>query len=169
MSKFATLKQELARYAFPAGISTSVLLEVSPSLRRVLQKIMRQGSMTFVELSEELDLEGDEATEIAELFIECGFLKSSEKAPTGEVVYRICHTRSHRPDAPIAIWREMLDDMRDDINPLKDMSSPKQSHKQSPQDSLSEDKSPSQQQNTQQQNTQRTATPKDHNDVDGSF
>jgi hypothetical protein len=116
MSKFATLKQELARYAFPAGISTSVLLEVSPPLRRVLQKIMRQGSMTFVELSEELDLEGDEATEIAELFIKCGFLKSSEKAPTGEVVFRICHTRSHRPDAPIAIWREMLDDMRDDIN-----------------------------------------------------
>lgn len=116
MSKFATLKQELARYAFPAGISTSVLLEVSPPLRRVLQKIMRQGSMTFVELSEELDLEGDEATEIAELFIKCGFLKSSEKAPTGEVVFRICHTRSHRPDAPIAIWREMLDDMRDDID-----------------------------------------------------
>jgi hypothetical protein len=72
--------------------------------------------MSFVELSEELELEGDEATEIAELFIKCGFLKSSEKAPTGEVVFRICHTRSHRPDAPIAIWREMLDDMRDDID-----------------------------------------------------
>ena len=120
MSKFATLKQELARYAVPAGISTSVLLEVSPPLRRVLQKIMRQGSMTFVELSEELDLGGDEATEIAELFVKCGFLKGSDKAPTGEMVYRICHTRSHRPDAPIAIWREMLDDMRDDNGSLED-------------------------------------------------
>lgn len=116
MSKFETLKQELARYAFPAGISTSVLLEVSPPLRRVLQKIMRQGSMTFVELSDELNLEGNEATEIAELFVKCGFLKSSEKAPSGDVVFRICHTRSHRPDAPIAIWREMLDDMRDDVD-----------------------------------------------------
>ena len=122
MSKFATLKQELARYAFPAGISTSVLLEVSPPLRRVLQKIMRQGSMTFAELSEELDLEGDEATEIAELFVKCGFLKSSEQSSVGDVVYRICHTRSHRPDAPIAIWREMLDDMRDDTKPQDDVS-----------------------------------------------
>lgn len=153
MSKFATLKQELSRYAFPAGISTSVLLEVSSPLRRVLQKIMRQGSMSFAELSEELDLEGDEATEIAELFVECGFLKSSEKAPTGAVVYRICHTRSHRPDAPIAVWREMLDDMRDDIDPLEDTSAQERVAK-----------SPT----SQQQKSQPT-TPNDHNDSDGSF
>ncbi|MEM6429846.1 MAG: hypothetical protein AAF708_11440 [Deinococcota bacterium] len=117
MSTFETLKQELTSYAFPAGISTSVLLEVSPPLRRVLQKIMRQGSMTFKMLSEELDLTGHEAAEIADLFVKCGFLKSTETTTDGDVVYRICHTRSHRPDAPIAIWRQMLDDMRDDLDP----------------------------------------------------
>lgn len=115
MSTFEALKQELTSYAFPAGISTSVLLEVSPPLRRVLQKIMRQGSMTFKSLSEELNLSGNEADEIADLFVNCGFLKSTETTTEGDVVYRICHTRSHRPDAPIAIWRQMLDDMRDDL------------------------------------------------------
>lgn len=153
MSKFETLKQELARYAFPAGISTSVLLEVSPPLRRVLQKIMRQGSMTFVELSDELDLEGNEATEIAELFVKCGFLKSSEKAPSGDVVYRICHTRSHRPDAPIAIWREMLDDMRDDVDTSKVNASKDVTNAQA---------------NTSQTKTQAAPQSAKRNDSDGS-
>jgi hypothetical protein len=116
MSTFETFKQELTSYTFPAGISTSVLLEVSAPLRRVLQKIMRQGSMTFAMLSEELNLSGNEAAEIADLFVKCGFLKSTETTESGDVVYRICHTRSHRPDAPIAIWRQMLDDMRDDLD-----------------------------------------------------
>ncbi len=114
MSTFEHLKQELKTWANPEGVSTSVILELSNPLRSTLRKVIRQGCMTFTELAGELGLSMDETDEIADLLVECGFLKTVEENADGETVYTLRHSKTTRPEAPVAIWEMILDDFTDD-------------------------------------------------------
>ncbi len=108
MSAFEEIKQELLAWSNPTGMSPSVLLQLSEPLRSTLQLIMRRGSVTFAELSEELGLDMPETEAVADLLVDCGFLKTSEEGSQGETVYRIRHSRTHRPESAVAAWNVLL-------------------------------------------------------------
>jgi hypothetical protein len=110
VTTFERIRQELLEWSDPSGLSTSVLLQLNEPLRSTLKRIMREGSRTFSELSTDLGLDMDETETIADLLVECGFLKTSEEDATGECIYRIRHTKSHRPEAPVALWDLILGD-----------------------------------------------------------
>jgi predicted transcriptional regulator len=114
MTTFEQLKQELQTWANPEGVSASVILQLSNPLRGTLSKIIRQGCMTFTELAGELKLSEAETDEIAELLVECGFLKTVEENADGEAVYMLRHPKTTRPEAPIAVWKMILDDFIDE-------------------------------------------------------
>lgn len=66
--------------------------------------------MTFAELSEALELPLEEAAEIAEMLVDRGFLKTSERSPDGVTIYRLHHARTHWTEAPVAIWKKVMDE-----------------------------------------------------------
>lgn len=109
MTPFARMRQELREWSDPGGMSPSVLLQLSEPLRGALRQIMRQGSVTFVELSVLLDLTMADTEEIADLLVACGFLKTTETGEDGGLVYRIQHTKNHRPGAPLGVWNTLLE------------------------------------------------------------
>jgi len=51
MTPFERMHAELREWSDPSGMSPSVLLQLSEPLRSTLRQIMRQGSVTFAELS----------------------------------------------------------------------------------------------------------------------
>jgi hypothetical protein len=112
VTTFERVRQELLEWADPTGMSPSVLLQLNEPLRSTLKHIMRAGSVTFEQLSADLGLTMAETEEIADLLVACGFLKTTEEGASGDVVYCIRHTRSHRPEAPIGVWNLLLDPER---------------------------------------------------------
>ncbi len=116
MTPFERMRQELRDWSDPSGMSPSVLLQLSEPLRGALRHIMRHGSVTFAELAALLGLSMAETESIADLLVTCGFLKTSETAEDGALVYRIRHTKHHRPGAPVGVWNTLLgaDDPKDE-------------------------------------------------------
>lgn len=110
MTPFERMRQELTDWSRPGPLAPSVLLQLNEPLRGTLKQVMRQGSITFGELSERLALTTSETETIADLLVTCGFLKTTEEDAAGVVTYRLQHTRTHRPRSPIAIWNALLDD-----------------------------------------------------------
>lgn len=107
---FEDLKEVLLAWTSQDGMSTSTLLHLPRPMRPLLQKIMRQGSATFDEIGKDLQLSSRETEEIALLLVECGFLKTAEANEDGQMIYRIRHSKTRRPEAPVAVWELLLDD-----------------------------------------------------------
>ena len=110
VTPFERMRQELSDWSSPGPLAPSVLLQLDEPLRGTLKHVMRHGSITFGELADRLGLTTSETETIADLLVACGFLKTTEEDARGTVVYRIRHTRTHRPGSPIAIWNALLDD-----------------------------------------------------------
>lgn len=108
MTPFERMQRELRAWSNPAGMSPSVLLQLSEPLRSTLRQIMRQGSVTFAELSVLLGLTMADTEAIADDLVTCGFLKTTETSDDGGLVYRIRHTKNHRPGAPLGVWNTLL-------------------------------------------------------------
>lgn len=108
MTPFERMREELLGWSEQSGMSPSVLLQLEEPLRSTLKRIMRVGSATFAELATHLGLTMPETETIADLLVACGFLKTVEEDADGTVVYRIRHTRSHRPGAPLGVWNTLL-------------------------------------------------------------
>lgn len=105
---FDRMREELLDWSGTSGMSPSVLLQLNEPLRSALKRILREGSVTFAELSDDLGLDIGQTDTIADLLVACGFLKTSEERASGVVVYSIRHTKSHRPEAPVAIWDRLF-------------------------------------------------------------
>ncbi len=103
------LKQDLEVWARPEGLRTTDMIDMPKPLRPILQTIMRRGSITVTDLADELDCDPQEADEIADLLVECGFLRSHDTQEDGQVVYRVKLARTRRR-TPASIWSKMLDD-----------------------------------------------------------
>lgn len=109
VSRFELMRRELSDWADPSGMSPSVLLQLNEPLRSTLKGILRKGSITFGDLATELDLSMADTEVIADLLVACGLLKTSERSSSGETVYVIRHSKSHRPEAPVAVWNRLFD------------------------------------------------------------
>lgn len=109
VTPFERMRAELLAWSSPEGMSPSVLLQLGEPLRGTLRHIMRRGSATFAELAEHLGLGPHETETIADLLVACGFLKTSEPDGDGGTTYRIRHTRTPRPQSPVAVWNVLLD------------------------------------------------------------
>jgi hypothetical protein len=110
-ARFVALREELSAWTRREGVSASVLLELSPPLRRTLQRLLREGSMTVADLGASLALDADESGLIADLMVDCGFVKVQETdAASGDPVVRIVHARQTRADTAAAYWSRILTD-----------------------------------------------------------
>ncbi len=109
MTPFERMRLELLGWTDRSGMSPSDLLRLDEPLRSTLKGIMRAGSITFTELAADLGLTMAETDTIADLLVACGFLKTVEEGADGGIVYRIRHTRTHRPGAPLGVWNALFD------------------------------------------------------------
>ena len=109
VTRVEQIRQELAEWVDSSGVSPSTLLQLNEPLRSTLKRILRQGSITFGDLADQLGLSMTETEMIADLLVACGFLKTSERSPSGELTYTIRHSRSHRPEAPVAVWNRLFE------------------------------------------------------------
>ena len=114
MSSFEQIKQDLEAWCNPEGVSTSVLLQLNEPLGSTLRHVVRQGSMTFEELAQELKLDVEETEIIVNLLVACGFLKISMGESDGTRIYHLRHSKSHRSKAPVAIWRKIINGLSED-------------------------------------------------------
>jgi hypothetical protein len=82
-----SFQQELSKRAPTEGLATTDMLELSEPLRRLIQKIARESSMSLSTLAIELGLTLDEARQVGDLCVEKGLLLRREQE--GEISYHV--------------------------------------------------------------------------------
>jgi hypothetical protein len=109
---FDRLQRELRKRSKVEGITPADVMDLPKPLRAVMNKIMREGSMTLSDLTTELKLKTGEARQLGQTLVDKGFLTSTERAADGEVVYRTHYARKARKrgrGVPLDVWKALDD------------------------------------------------------------
>ncbi len=102
MGIFDSIQEEIEAREKREGITPADLLDLSPKVRRVMNRVTRQGEQTVAEAAEFLERSADEVAQILEGLAEKGYLQR-EKVE-GVWVYRTRFARKRGRKIPGGIW-----------------------------------------------------------------
>lgn len=103
MGIFDHLKKEIDARDKQEGITPADVLDLSPTLRRLMNRIMRQGEITVEEAAEHIGESPTDAREMLDALVDKGYLKQEEKEKKG-TIYRTRFARRRRREIPKGIW-----------------------------------------------------------------
>jgi DNA-binding MarR family transcriptional regulator len=103
MGIFKHLQDEIdGREDREEGISLAELLELSPSLRRLMNRITRHGELTVAQAADEVDMDPDEVQDMLTRLVGKGYLVREERDEGW--VYQIRFARKRGASLPPGIW-----------------------------------------------------------------
>ena len=110
MGIFGRLQQEIDARDKEEGITLSVLLDLSPPLRRLMNRITRAGQLSVEEAAELLEDTSVDAQQTLNAFVEKGYLEREQQE--GEWIYRTRFARKRPRQIPVGIWSALEDRAR---------------------------------------------------------
>ncbi|MGC9356345.1 MAG: hypothetical protein ACP5GX_00675 [Anaerolineae bacterium] len=102
MGIFQHLQDEIEDREGREGISLAELLELSPPLRRLMNRITRHGQLTAEQAAEEVDMDVDDVREMLDGLVGKGYLLREEHEEGW--VYLIRFARKRGATLPPGIW-----------------------------------------------------------------
>jgi DNA-binding MarR family transcriptional regulator len=102
MGIFSRIQKEIDDRDKQEGITPADLLDLSPSLRRLMNRITRQGEITTGTAAEYLEETPDNAQQMLNALVEKGYLERVEKEDGW--VYRTRFARKRGHELPAGIW-----------------------------------------------------------------
>lgn len=105
--KFEYLQQELEQRAKVKGITPVDLLSLPATINNVFDKIMRRGLITLSEMADELDFTELQASHLATLLINKGYLRPADSSTNEEPSYQIRFTVKRKRRMPPNIWQAL--------------------------------------------------------------
>lgn len=112
MGIFDRMQSEIDAREKKEGITLSVLLDLSPPLRRLMNRITRQGQLSVEEAAELLEETPANAQQTLNAFVEKGYLEREQQE--GEWVYRTRFARKRPRQIPAGIWSALAGRSGDD-------------------------------------------------------
>ena len=107
---FDRLQSELETRQRMEGITTADLLDLSPELRRIINKVMRQREMSMAEIVFELDMKPSEARELLDTLVGKGYLRAFEMK--GELHYKTFFAPKRARALPLNVWDTLSDKVK---------------------------------------------------------
>ena len=102
MGIFDSIQQEIEAREKREGISPADLLDLSPPVRRIMNRITRQGEQTAAEAAESLERPVEEIGEMLNSLVEKGYLQREKRE--GVWVYQTRFARRRGRRVPGGIW-----------------------------------------------------------------
>jgi DNA-binding MarR family transcriptional regulator len=112
MGIFDRMQKEIDTREKCEGITLSVLLDLSPPLRRLMNQITRAGQLSAGEAAELLAETPADARQQLNAFVEKGYLEREQQE--GEWVYRTRFARKRPRQIPVGIWSALEGRARND-------------------------------------------------------
>jgi DNA-binding MarR family transcriptional regulator len=112
MGIFDRMQKEIDAREKREGITLSVLLDLSPPLRRLMNRITREGQLSVEEAAELLEETPVEALKTLNAFVEKGYLEREQQE--GQWVYRTRFARKRPRQIPVGIWSALENRARND-------------------------------------------------------
>ncbi len=112
MGIFGRLQKEIDAREKKEGITLSVLLDLSPPLRRLMNRITREGQLSVEEAAELLEETPASAQQTLNAFVEKGYLEREQQE--GGWVYRTRFARKRPRQIPVGIWSALENRARND-------------------------------------------------------
>ncbi len=107
---FDRLQQAVDQLDQCEGITPIDILALPPPLNKVVNKMMRRGALTLNELAADLKLKPAEAHQLGAMLVERGFLRVTEPAGGGEIIYKVRlarKSRKRRQGKSLDIWQKL--------------------------------------------------------------
>jgi hypothetical protein len=112
---FDRLQEEIAKRDAEAGVSPLDLLDMSPELQRLMQRLARRGARTSAALAQELALPPDEVERLLAELVAKGFARvvepaagtEEDPAAAGATRYQAAFGRRRRRELPLGIWEAL--------------------------------------------------------------
>jgi DNA-binding MarR family transcriptional regulator len=102
MGIFNRVQKEIDARDKQEGITPADLLDLSPLLRRLMNRITRQGEITVRDAAEHLQETPDNTRQMLNSLVEKGYLERVEREEGWVYRTRFARTRGH--DIPAGIW-----------------------------------------------------------------
>ena len=102
MGIFKHLQDEIDDREKREGITLAELLDLSPTLRRLMNRVTRHGELTVKEAAEELDISVEETEEMLNALVEKGYLLREKREDVW--IYRVYFARKRGTSLPPGIW-----------------------------------------------------------------
>ena len=112
MGIFDRMQKEIEAREKKEGITLSALLDLSPPLRRLMNRITREGQLSVKEAAELLGETPANAQQTLDAFVEKGYLEREQQE--GEWVYRTRFARKRPRQIPAGIWSALGERSRND-------------------------------------------------------
>jgi DNA-binding MarR family transcriptional regulator len=112
MGIFDRMQQEIDTQEKREGITLADLLDLSPPLRRLMNRITREGQLSVEDAAELLEGTSADARQTLNTFVEKGYLEREQQE--GEWVYRTRFARKRPRQIPVGIWSALEDRTRND-------------------------------------------------------
>jgi DNA-binding transcriptional ArsR family regulator len=107
MGIFGHLQNEIEDREKRDGISLAELLDLSPPLRRLMNRIARQGEQTVEEAAEHLKESPDQVREWMNALVEKGYLDREKREDVWHYKIRFAYKRG--ADIPLGLWSVLGD------------------------------------------------------------
>ncbi len=101
MDQFDNLHHEISELEPVEGTTPLGVAMLPEPLNKVLQKLIRQGAMSAVELAEALEMTPEEAQDLGEHLASKGYLRVEEQEDEGGLVFRVYLARMRRQNIPL--------------------------------------------------------------------
>jgi DNA-binding MarR family transcriptional regulator len=102
MGLFDHIQKEIEDREKRDGITLAELLDLSPPVRRMMNRITREGELTAKEAGEHIDVPLEQAQEMLNSLVEKGYLDREKREE--EWVYKIRFARKRGRALPPGIW-----------------------------------------------------------------
>lgn len=102
MGIFRRMQDEIDKREKREGISVAELLDLSPSLRRLMNRVTRRGEITAEQAAEDLNQPPEETREMLNALVEKGFLLREKRE--AQWIYRIYLAHKRGTSLPPGIW-----------------------------------------------------------------
>ena len=102
MGIFNRIQNEIDDRDKQEGITPADLLDLSPGLRRLMNRITREGSQTAEQAAEHIDMPTEEVEEMLSSLVNKGFLDREKKDDVW--VYQTRFARKRGRQVPLGIW-----------------------------------------------------------------
>ncbi|MBN1978390.1 MAG: hypothetical protein JW918_13415 [Anaerolineae bacterium] len=112
MGIFDRMKKEIDAREKQEGITLADLLDLSPPLRRLMNRITREGQLSIEGAAELLEETPANAQQTLNAFVEKGYLEREQQE--GKWIYRTRFARTRPRQIPAGIWSAVEGRSRDD-------------------------------------------------------
>lgn len=102
MGIFDSIQKEIEARDKEEGITPADLLDLSEPLRRLMNRITRQGEQTAAQAAEHLGLPSDDVGRMLDALVEKGYLEREQTDQGWLYRTRFAHKRGR--DIPVGIW-----------------------------------------------------------------